>query len=90
MAHVFECRATVTSTIIGCAYLTRYLMHQDIRISLRTLRKKMYFPVLHGNYMEKWIEHFVRSIRNILLKLEILQLQLCWTRIHFLTYPAIC
>jgi hypothetical protein len=26
MVHVFGCRETVTSAIIGCAYLTHYLM----------------------------------------------------------------
>jgi hypothetical protein len=29
MAHVYECRGIVTSAIIGCAYLTRYLIQTD-------------------------------------------------------------
>jgi hypothetical protein len=25
---------------------------------------KMYFPILHGEHMEKWKEHFVRSVQK--------------------------
>jgi hypothetical protein len=58
MAHVFECRGTVTSAIIGCAYPTCYLM-QNITTRLvapqwwmhRMLHHCRVFLCRHYNYI---------------------------------------